>query len=129
MAMSLKFDLQAQVFGVALILLAGCVSWWIGDGPVDVFRKMCIALLYLLAMRGLHTVFPEDKHESRGVWRELRFQASMHACTGVAIQLMTTPANDESLVKMVRMALIYTFVMTALMMALFLYVRRRQVQS
>ncbi|TCQ11483.1 hypothetical protein C8J34_101111 [Rhizobium sp. PP-F2F-G36] len=115
---------QAYVLPGALMVLTGPLAWSMGDGPVDIARKMCLAPMFLLAMRGLRTFFPEVKDRTRSLPTHLEFQFLVSGLTAINIVLLATPANDEVFWQMVRIVVLTTVVMTAVNMALFWHERR-----
>lgn len=82
--------------------------------------------MFLLAMRGLRTFFPEAKDKSRSLLTHLEFQFLVSGLTAINIVLLATPANDEVFWRMVRIVVSTTVVMTAVSTALFWHERRTQ---
>ncbi|KQR78134.1 hypothetical protein [Rhizobium sp. Leaf341] len=116
----------ARAYAVPFLLmsLVGLLAISMNDGPVDIARKMVLVPMFLLAMRGVRTFFPEAKDESRSLLTHLEFQLLASGLQAVFVVLIATPGNDEALSQMARFVVLMTLGMAAVNMVLFWQSRR-----
>ncbi len=119
---------RAYAIPLALMVLVGLVAASMGDGAVNIARKICLVPMFLLAMRGLRSFFPEAKDESRSLLTHLEFQLLASGLMAIFVVLLATPGNTEAFWKMARLVVSMTLALTAVNMALFWWNRRKHLQ-
>ncbi|PZM16073.1 hypothetical protein [Rhizobium tubonense] len=101
--------------------------WGLGDSGSVIFRKVLLAPVFLLAMRGLRTYFPQGNDDIRGVGTQTEFQF-LTALTVSGFIMSVGPFEAVSIVKSLAIFLAMATFMTAWNMGFFLFDRRKPKQ-
>lgn len=115
----------AYVFPALLMLLVFVVSWLQGDPGTAIFQKMLVAPLFLLAIKGLRTYFPEHLDSERSLATSLEFSLLNGAIVAAFIVLVTM-RSESDLLTQIGFFLGMTLLL-GLSDTLFLWLRRRRI--
>lgn len=95
--MDRKAVLFAYMLPILLMVTMGLLAWSSGDDGQTIFKKMLVAPLFLLAVKGLRQFFPPEKDATRSLGTQVEFQLLSSMLLAAFLIFEISPLSEDSL--------------------------------